>query len=483
MKRSRILALILAFTLVFTQMLPTVVFAAEVNGEQQETSEEANDLAAAEAAAAEEAARQAAAEEAARQAAEEAARKADAEAEAQRAAAQQQEAVPQEPEPVPVPQEQEVEAQPICYTVEFDSDGGSAVPLQSILAGDAAVKPADPTKDGSVFSGWLLNGVLYNFDSPVSDNLTLVASWINPLPQEPEPELVPEEPAEAEPVEEKPAAEDLSEQKRGLPVAEEEEEEQIRKSPGDNEPSAVEEEPTRETPDLEPPRANVEQVSDLGSANINGEIYALDAGYKFSFPEGVPTEAQMEEYGRWYCDFFVSVDQVIYEGSGGLYGSYGGYEVSFYSTTLQPGQEIALVRAAVPNQDTLNLKDIVNRVGEFKCGVFNLSPDNVGKTFRVELRIWNPDDPTQQYTCAEKSYTFESIPYPTAVITELEALGPAAIDGQVYPLDAKYQFSFALDEPNKKQLAAYGNWYCDFFASVDSNVAANTMGLYGEYGT
>ena len=34
------------------------------------------------------------------------------------------------------------------YTVTFDSDGGSAVPAQSVYDGDMVVRPANPVKEG-----------------------------------------------------------------------------------------------------------------------------------------------------------------------------------------------------------------------------------------------------------------------------------------------------------------------------------------------
>ncbi|MCF2660767.1 S-layer homology domain-containing protein, partial [Pseudoflavonifractor phocaeensis] len=66
---------------------------------------------------------------------------------------------------------------PTTYTVTFDSKGGSAVAAQTIEEGQKATKPADPTKDGYTFKGWTLNGSAYDFSTPVTDNITLVATW------------------------------------------------------------------------------------------------------------------------------------------------------------------------------------------------------------------------------------------------------------------------------------------------------------------
>ena len=65
----------------------------------------------------------------------------------------------------------------IKYTIKFDSDGGNNISEQSIVEGEKITAPTNPTKEGYTFKGWLLNGEKYNFDQPVSKNLTLVASW------------------------------------------------------------------------------------------------------------------------------------------------------------------------------------------------------------------------------------------------------------------------------------------------------------------
>ena len=68
------------------------------------------------------------------------------------------------------------------FRVTFNSNGGSAVESQSVISGDAATKPNDPTKDGNVFTGWYRDANLteiYNFAAPVESDLTLYARWGN----------------------------------------------------------------------------------------------------------------------------------------------------------------------------------------------------------------------------------------------------------------------------------------------------------------
>lgn len=63
-------------------------------------------------------------------------------------------------------------------TVTFNADGGTPEPpQQQVKDGAQAARPADPERPGYQFKGWYLNGVLYNFERPVTADITLVARW------------------------------------------------------------------------------------------------------------------------------------------------------------------------------------------------------------------------------------------------------------------------------------------------------------------
>jgi len=69
------------------------------------------------------------------------------------------------------------------YTVTFDAAGGSPIPLtQTVASGGKASPPVAPTKADYTFAGWYLGGALYNFNNPVTANITLVAQWTSILP-------------------------------------------------------------------------------------------------------------------------------------------------------------------------------------------------------------------------------------------------------------------------------------------------------------
>lgn len=72
--------------------------------------------------------------------------------------------------------------QPKQYTVTFDTDGGGTVNKQTVDEGEKAIKPADPSRDGYEFAGWLLNGQSYDWAAPVTGDITLTASWTQKTP-------------------------------------------------------------------------------------------------------------------------------------------------------------------------------------------------------------------------------------------------------------------------------------------------------------
>ena len=75
----------------------------------------------------------------------------------------------------------------VTWTVSFETNGGSAVPAQTVPDGYTATQPAAPTKDGFVFAGWYSDAATtqaYAFSAPVTANLTLYAKWEEESPAE-----------------------------------------------------------------------------------------------------------------------------------------------------------------------------------------------------------------------------------------------------------------------------------------------------------
>ncbi|BAK43670.1 InlB B-repeat-containing protein [Eggerthella sp. YY7918] len=64
--------------------------------------------------------------------------------------------------------------------VAFESNGGSAVPTQTVAFRGKVTKPADPTRSGYAFAGWYADAALtqpWDFDTTVSSYMTLYAKW------------------------------------------------------------------------------------------------------------------------------------------------------------------------------------------------------------------------------------------------------------------------------------------------------------------
>ena len=68
-----------------------------------------------------------------------------------------------------------------CFTVTFDTNGGSTIEPVKVIDGDLVEEPDNPIKDDDVFEGWFLDNNTfvnaYEFDTPITGNLTLYAKW------------------------------------------------------------------------------------------------------------------------------------------------------------------------------------------------------------------------------------------------------------------------------------------------------------------
>lgn len=62
------------------------------------------------------------------------------------------------------------------YTVTFDSDGGSSVASQKVEEGNKVLEPS-VVKEGYTFLGWYLGNNKYDFNTPITSNITLKARW------------------------------------------------------------------------------------------------------------------------------------------------------------------------------------------------------------------------------------------------------------------------------------------------------------------
>lgn len=65
----------------------------------------------------------------------------------------------------------------VIFTVTFNSNNGTTVKSQKVVAGKTAVKPTNPIRTGYAFAGWKLDDKAYNFKEAVTKNITLMATW------------------------------------------------------------------------------------------------------------------------------------------------------------------------------------------------------------------------------------------------------------------------------------------------------------------
>lgn len=63
------------------------------------------------------------------------------------------------------------------YEVSFDTDGGNSISSITVNENDSVNAPHNPIKTGYSFNGWYLNDQPYDFNTPVTSNITLKAKW------------------------------------------------------------------------------------------------------------------------------------------------------------------------------------------------------------------------------------------------------------------------------------------------------------------
>ena len=66
---------------------------------------------------------------------------------------------------------------PSEFTVRFDTQGGTAISEKVVKKGETVSTPDNPTKENAEFVEWQLDGAKYDFSTPVSKDITLLAKW------------------------------------------------------------------------------------------------------------------------------------------------------------------------------------------------------------------------------------------------------------------------------------------------------------------
>lgn len=157
--------------------------------------------------------------------------------------------------------------------------------------------------------------------------------------------------------------------------------------------------------------ATADELAAINATNItdyvNGTPVVIETAYTFTALETLE-EVNAGEYANWIADYYVSVDQAVGEGEIGLAGSYDAWQdgawVAFYAPAVEANQEIGLLASVGGNPWTY--AEVVEIVGTFRCGAFDLNNACSGKTLKVELRLTNPEDATDFVSVNVTTYTF-----------------------------------------------------------------------------
>lgn len=67
---------------------------------------------------------------------------------------------------------------PATVTVTYVYNNGQADSVATLMVGQTAIEPADPVKADYDFTGWYLGENKYDFSTPVNQNITLTAGWV-----------------------------------------------------------------------------------------------------------------------------------------------------------------------------------------------------------------------------------------------------------------------------------------------------------------
>ena len=70
-----------------------------------------------------------------------------------------------------------VPAPPGSYKITFNSNGGNEISSQIIKENEYITKPDNPVKKGYTFAEWYDGDTEFDFDTPVTDEITLTAHW------------------------------------------------------------------------------------------------------------------------------------------------------------------------------------------------------------------------------------------------------------------------------------------------------------------
>lgn len=153
-------------------------------------------------------------------------------------------------------------------------------------------------------------------------------------------------------------------------------------------------------------------VSDI-TQGFGGENIEIKPETAFTFVAQDDAASVAESpYKDWLVDFYVSVNEPIEDGIA-LIGCYGNWESgAWYGFNAPAGDysdAVPLLGTMTGGVSNWTYEGIVTGVQEFNCGVASYNDVNDGLVMTVELRMMNPDDPTEYHVLKSVKHTFKHV--------------------------------------------------------------------------
>ena len=200
----------------------------------------------------------------------------------------------------------------------------------------------------------------------------------------------------------------------------------------------------------------ISQEGDITNVDVHGTA-SPSVVYTYSAPED-NTLMLNEGIGSYNCDFVVSIvddtksndDVAVKAYSFGLFGDYSGLlssnnfvDIGFLSPVdVYYNQEIPLLDtvAKIP----WKYYNIAKEVNTFICGAFNTAQENLGKTFRVKLVLWEP-----AYNTYEEAVENEAVHVVSSIDYVIDTVTPLYVNNApyIYRFSGRVEngFMFATD--------------------------------------
>ena len=228
-------------------------------------------------------------------------------------------------------------------------------------------------------------------------------------------------------------------------------------------------------------------IVDLPATTVT-ELDVEDLTFALNFKAGAVTEEQLEYYGSWYTDFEITINKDVTLNDDGTADGHMAGRLSDYSPKwfkIPEGESLTIaadtpfkimkyagVIIGQPDHD-YTYKEVYEGLKNFDCGIYfdeEFIAANPDLEVKLELRMYNPEDPSESYVIGETYiFTLPAPEVPVAKATELKVE------------DLTFAMNFKAGATTAEQLEYYGNWYTDFEITINKDVTLNDNGTADGY--